>query len=116
VGLQSIVVGDQHWRSSDGNPDFVRRYIFPGGQVPAPSVLRHRAGEVGLRWREDAWFGRSYARTLATWHRNFDAAWPEIAALGFDRRFQRMWQYYLSYTEGGFRCGHADVGQIVLEG
>ena len=116
VGLQSIVVGDQHWRSSDGNPDFVRRYIFPGGQVPAPSVLRQRAGEVGLRWREDAWFGRSYARTLATWHRNFDAAWPEIAALGFDRRFQRMWQYYLSYTEGGFRCGHADVGQIVLEG
>ena len=46
----------------------------------------------------------------------YSAAWPEIAALGFDRRFQRMWQYYLSYTEGGFRCGHADVGQIVLEG
>lgn len=116
VGLQSIVVADRHWRSSNANPDFIRRYIFPGGQVPSPGVLRERAREVGLRWREDAWFGRSYAKTLAEWHRNFDAAWPEIEALGFDRRFQRMWQYYLSYTEGGFRAGRVDVGQIVLEG
>jgi cyclopropane-fatty-acyl-phospholipid synthase len=116
VGLQSIVVADRHWASSDANPDFIRRYIFPGGQVPSPGVLRERAREVGLGWREDAWFGRSYARTLGTWHRNFDAAWSEIAALGFDRRFQRMWQYYLSYTEGGFRAGRVDVGQIILEG
>lgn len=115
IGLQSIVVADRHWRSSNENPDFIRRYIFPGGQVPSPDVLRTRAREVGLGWREDTWFGRYYARTLATWHRNFDAAWPEIAALGFDRRFQRMWQYYLSYTEGGFRAGRVDVGQIVLE-
>lgn len=116
IGLQSIVVADRHWDSSDANPDFVRRYIFPGGQVPAPGVLRERAREVGLGWREDTWFGRSYARTLGAWHRSFDAAWPEIAALGFDRRFQRMWQYYLSYTEGGFRAGRVDVGQIILEG
>lgn len=116
VGLQSIVVADRHWQSSDTNPDFIRRYIFPGGQVPAPMVLRRLAAEVGLGWREDAWFGQSYARTLASWHRAFDAAWPQIAELGFDRRFQRMWQYYLSYTEGGFRAGRVDVGQIVLEG
>lgn len=115
VGLQSIVVGDRHWRSSDTNPDFVRRYIFPGGQVPSPGVLRETSAEAGLAWVEDAWFGQSYARTLAAWHRNFDAAWDRIAPLGFDRRFQRMWRYYLSYTEGGFRAGRVDVGQIVLQ-
>lgn len=115
VGLQSIVVADRHWRESDANPDFVRRYIFPGGQVPSPGVLRERSAAAGLRWVEDAWFGQSYARTLAAWHRNFDAAWDRIAPLGFDRRFQRMWQYYLSYTEGGFRTGRVDVGQIVLQ-
>lgn len=114
VGLQSIVVADRHWASSNANPDFIRRYIFPGGQVPSPGVLRAAAARAGLGWVEDAWFGQSYARTLATWHRNFDAAWDRIAPLGFDRRFQRMWQYYLSYTEGGFRAGRVDVGQIVL--
>lgn len=114
VGLQSIVVADRHWRDSNANPDFVRRYIFPGGQVPAPGVLRASAERVGLEWLGEEWFGQSYARTLATWHRNFDAAWDRIAPLGFDRRFQRMWQYYLSYTEGGFRAGRVDVGQVVL--
>ncbi|MFM7718186.1 MAG: class I SAM-dependent methyltransferase [Actinomycetota bacterium] len=114
VGLQSIVVADRHWRDSNANPDFVRRYIFPGGQVPSPGVLRASAERVGLDWLDEEWFGASYARTLAAWHRNFDAAWDRIAPLGFDRRFQRMWQYYLSYTEGGFRAGRVDVGQVVL--
>ena len=57
----------------------------------------------------------SYARTLAEWRRQFDAAWSTIAALGFDERFKRMWQYYLSYCEGGFRSVRTDVSQIVLE-
>jgi cyclopropane-fatty-acyl-phospholipid synthase len=114
IGMQAITVADHHWRSSDANPDFVRRYVFPGGQVPSPGVLQREAAAAGLAWLEDASFGPSYARTLAEWHRRFDAAWPQIAALGFDEPFRRMWQYYLSYCEGGFRTGRVNVSQIVL--
>ncbi len=59
-------------------------------------------------------YGSSYARTLAEWHRRFDAAWPTIGDIGFDERFRRMWQYYLSYCEGGFRSRRTDVSQVVL--
>ena len=115
VGLQLIVVADHHWRESDEHPDFVRRYIFPGGQVPAPSVLRALAARHRLGWREDAGFGASYARTLAHWLERFDAAWPRIADMGFDERFRRMWRYYLAYCGAGFASGRTDVRQIVLD-
>jgi cyclopropane-fatty-acyl-phospholipid synthase len=115
VGLQAITVGDRHWASSNANPDFIRRYVFPGGQVPSPGVLRADAQGAGLRLTARQGYGSSYARTLAEWRRRFDAAWPTIADLGFDERFKRMWQYYLSYCEGGFRSGRTDVSQIVLE-
>ena len=115
IGLQVIVVSDAHWRSSDRNPDFIRRYVFPGGQVPAPSVLHGLAHRHGLRWREDQGFGASYARTLHAWRESFDARIEEVAALGFDERFRRMWRYYLPYCEGGFRAGRTDVRQVVLD-
>lgn len=115
IGLQIIAVADAHWRSSDRNPDFIRRYVFPGAQVPASMVLRELARDHGLAWREDHGYGRSYARTLRSWRENFDARIDEVAAQGFDERFRRMWRYYLSYCEGGFRAGRTDVRQIVLE-
>ena len=115
IGLQAITVGDRHWASSNANPDFVRRYVFPGGQVPSPRVLRADAAGAGLRIVAREGFAASYARTLGEWRRRFDAAWPTIADLGFDERFKRMWQYYLSYCEGGFRSRRTDVSQVVLE-
>ncbi len=115
IGLQLIVVADRHWRESDEHPDFVRRYIFPGGQVPAPWVLHELAARHRLGWREDEGFGASYARTLASWLDRFDAAWPRIAEMGFDERFRRMWRYYLAYCGAGFASGRTDVRQIVLD-
>jgi cyclopropane-fatty-acyl-phospholipid synthase len=115
IGLQAITVSDRHWASSNANPDFVRRYVFPGSQVPSPGVLRADAAAANLRITQRRGYGPSYALTLAEWHRRFDAAWPRLAGLGFDERFKRMWQYYLSYCEGGFRSARTDVSQIVLE-
>lgn len=115
VGLQLIMVADRHWQSSNEHPDFVRRYIFPGGQVPSLGVLRGLARRHGLTWRDDEGFGRSYARTLATWLANFDDAWPRIREMGFDDRFRRMWRYYLAYCAAGFASGRIDVRQIVLD-
>jgi len=114
IGLQSIWVADAHWTSSDANPDFVRRYIFPGGQVPSPSVLRRLARAVGLTWASEESFGASYARTLRAWRAAFDAAHDRVAAMGFDERFVRMWRYYLAYCEGGFASGRVGVSQIAL--
>jgi len=114
IGLQVIVVADRHWSSSDRNPDFIRRYVFPGGQVPAPMVLRDLARANDLSWVEDHGYGASYARTLRLWRDRFDDRTDEVADLGFEERFRRMWRYYLSYCEGGFRAGRADVRQIVL--
>lgn len=114
IALQAIVVRDAHWNSSNRNPDFVRRYVFPGGQVPAPMVINDLARSHGLTRLEDRGYGRSYARTLRTWSETFDARSEDVAALGFDERFRRMWRYYLSYCEGGFRAGRTDVRQIIL--
>jgi cyclopropane-fatty-acyl-phospholipid synthase len=114
IGLQVIVVADRHWRSSDRNPDFIRRYVFPGGQVPAPSVLRSLVTRHGLAWTKDEGFGASYARTLHHWGERFDEQESRLAAMGYDEPFRRMWRYYLAYCEGGFRAGRVDVRQIVL--
>ncbi len=114
IGLQVITVADRHWATSNANPDFIRRYVFPGGQVPAPMVLRALARRSELGWVEDHGYGSSYARTLNAWGRAFEEAEAEVAALGFDEPFRRMWRYYLAYCEGGFRAGRVDVRQIVL--
>ena len=114
AGLQIITVADRHWDSSNRNPDFIRRYIFPGGQVPAPKVLHALTARHGFGWLHHEAYGASYARTLRCWRESFEAHWREIEALGFDEPFRRMWRYYLSYCEGGFRAGRVDVGQIVL--
>jgi cyclopropane-fatty-acyl-phospholipid synthase len=59
-------------------------------------------------------FRQDYAATLAQWRERFLAAWPRLKPLGFDERFRRMWEYYLSYCEGGFRGGSIDVRQMVF--
>jgi cyclopropane-fatty-acyl-phospholipid synthase len=115
IGLQVITVADHHWRASNENPDFIRRYVFPGGQVPARMVLRGLIRRIGMGWADEESFGASYARTLRDWRDRFETSWTDvIAPIGFDERFHRMWRYYLAYCEGGFRAGRADVSQIVL--
>lgn len=114
IGIQAIVIDDRYWQSYRRHEDYIRTYIFPNSIVPARSVLRSLAAHAGLRWEAEHAFGPSYARTLDEWHRRFEAAWPRIADLGFDERFRRMWRFYLSYCEAGFRTGRLTVRQIVL--
>ena len=113
--LQAITIADERFESYRRCPDFIQRYIFPGGMLPSPAVLRQEAARAGFGLVEGPCFAASYARTLARWQERFQAAWPRIAALGFDRRFKRMWEYYLAYCEAGFRSGTLDVGLYRLE-
>ena len=76
--------------------------------------LRQETDRVGLEWRAISRFGQSYAETLAQWGANFQNAWEEIKVLGFDERFRRLWYFYLSYCEAGFRSERTNVIQLSL--
>jgi cyclopropane-fatty-acyl-phospholipid synthase len=83
--------------------------------LPSPSTLREQIARAGLSLAALENFGASYARTLAEWNQRFQRGWADIAALGFDARFKRMWEYYLAYCEAGFRAGTIDVGLYRIE-
>jgi cyclopropane-fatty-acyl-phospholipid synthase len=108
--IQAITIREDAFELYRRNPDFIQRYIFPGGMLPTVTLMRERAMEAGLVFEEVERFGRSYACTLRAWRQRFDLAWPRIEALGFDNRFRRMWEYYLTYCEAGFKQGLIDVG------
>lgn len=108
--LQAITIREDTFAQYRSNPDFIQRYIFPGGMLPTVEQMRRRAEEAGLAFETVERFGASYALTLTEWRQRFEAAWPGIAALGFDERFRRMWRYYLAYCEIGFEQGLIDVG------
>lgn len=114
AGLQIITIAERHFKSYRRGPDFIQRYIFPGGMLPCLPALRERVAGANLAWRSSVSFGGDYAETLKQWHERFIANWPNIAELGFDERFRRMWCYYLAYCEGGFRSKNTDVMQITL--
>lgn len=108
--LQAITIKPDYFESYRRTPDFIQRYIFPGGMLPTVGKMRERAEAAGLAFETVETFGQSYARTLAAWRERFLDAWPRIEAQGFDERFRRMWLYYLSYCEAGFKRGMIDVG------
>jgi cyclopropane-fatty-acyl-phospholipid synthase len=107
--IQAITIADERFPSYRRRPDFIRRYIFPGGMLPTKAIIRIEAERAGFRITAHESFGSSYAQTLAEWQLRFLQAWPQIAALGFDDRFKRMWEYYLSCCEVGFQLGTVDV-------
>jgi cyclopropane-fatty-acyl-phospholipid synthase len=114
VAMQAITINNQEWTRYRANRDFIQRYIFPGGQLPAPEVLDRLAMEKGFEVVADEAFGHDYAETLARWHERFERAWPRLAGVSFDRHFRLMWKLYLGYCEAGFRLGRIDVHQIAM--
>jgi cyclopropane-fatty-acyl-phospholipid synthase len=112
--IQAITISDARLASYRASPDFIQRFVFPGGFLPSEALLRECAGRAGLKLAQAETFGPSYALTLSEWRRRFHANWPRLAALGFDARFRRLWDYYLCYCEAGFREQTIDVGLYVL--
>ncbi len=112
--LQIITIADHRWDLYKSSVDFVQKYIFPGGMLPSPSALRREVDRAGLRMRKSIEFGESYSRTLRLWHQTFNDRWEEIARHGFDDRFRRMWNFYLTSCAAAFQGGNCDVTQITL--
>lgn len=113
--LQIITIDESAFEAYRRRPDFIQKYIFPGGMLPTKSALYRLAEDAGFTVTQQLSFGQSYAQTLAAWREAFHRNWAEIEPLGFDERFRRMWDYYLCYCETGFRHDTIDVGLYRLE-
>jgi cyclopropane-fatty-acyl-phospholipid synthase len=113
--LQIISIEEQRFDSYRRSTDFIQKYIFPGGFLPSDPALQAAVERAGLALKGTEHFGESYAMTLADWRTRFQARWSAVAALGFDDRFRRLWEYYLCYCEAGFRQGSINVGFYTIE-
>jgi len=113
--LQIITVQDRRWKVYKRGVDFIQKYIFPGGMLPSPSVLREQISTAGLRVERSIEFGQSYNISLRRWHETFNQRWDQIAAMGFDDRFRRMWNFYLTSCAATFESANCDVTQITIK-
>jgi cyclopropane-fatty-acyl-phospholipid synthase len=114
AGLQIITIRDELFGAYRRRADFIQKYIFPGGMLPSEARLKAETDRAGLAWTGIERFGLDYAETLARWKRAFLAHGNDLEPLGFDRRFRRLWAFYLSYCEAGFRTRRTDVAQLGL--
>jgi cyclopropane-fatty-acyl-phospholipid synthase len=114
VGLQAITMPHDRMRASRDTYTWIHKYVFPGGLIPSETSVEDSAAAVGLRVVGKHGFGLHYAETLRLWREMFAARAAAVEALGFDETFRRMWTFYLSYSEAGFRSRYLDVFQFVL--
>lgn len=113
--IQAITISDQRYEASLRNTDFIKRYIFPGGQLPCNAVLAHHVAndtDMQLVGLDD--LTHDYALTLNHWRQNFQQSLPQVRRLGFDETFIRMWRYYLCFCEGGFLERAIHTAQFLL--
>lgn len=113
--IQAIVMPHDRMLATRNTFTWVQKYIFPGGLIPSVDVIEQvTAQHTGLQAEVLRHMGLDYARTLRIWRNRFIERWPAIADLGFDATFRRMWEFYLAYSEAGFRAGYLDDVQILL--
>jgi cyclopropane-fatty-acyl-phospholipid synthase len=113
--IQAITISDQRFADSLGNTDFIKRYIFPGGQLPSNAVIAgHVASDTDMQLIGLEDITHDYARTLRAWRESFQAVLPEVRRLGFDETFIRMWRFYLCFCEGGFMERVIHTGQFLM--
>ncbi|MCW1933296.1 SAM-dependent methyltransferase [Pararhodobacter zhoushanensis] len=112
--IQVITVPDERFNLYKKNVDFIQKYIFPGGMLISPARFTQEAQRAGLAFLSSIEFGESYSQTLRRWHETFTQTWDKIHAMGYDERFRRMWDYYLTSCAGAFHTGICGVTQITL--
>jgi cyclopropane-fatty-acyl-phospholipid synthase len=115
AGMQIITINEQAFSTYRKRPDFIQRYVFPGGMLPTPAILKSLGADQGLSFLRERVFAQDYARTLAEWRNRFWGSWGKINPLGFDERFKKLWEFYLHYCEAGFRAEYIDVRQVIYK-
>ena len=113
--LQIITIQEKRFEIYRKGVDFIQKYIFPGGMLPSRSALLSEIEQAGLQFETSLEFGDSYSQTLRRWYDRFNDRWDEVEALGFDDRFRRMWNFYLTSCAGSFQGRNCDVTQITMK-
>jgi cyclopropane-fatty-acyl-phospholipid synthase len=114
AAVQSILVPEQRWDRYRTTPDWIERYVFPGCLIPSLESLTHALKTTTLAVYGIEEIGEHYAETLRRWRHNVVEHVSEIRALGYDRRFERTWEFYLSFCEAGFRTRWLRDAQLLL--
>ena len=112
--IQTILIGEKWFEKYRRGSDMIRTFIFPGGMLPSERRFRCEAERAGLKVENPYRFGLDYAKTLEIWQHNFESKLSEVADLGFDDKFVRIWKFYLAACIAGFRQGRTDVMQVEL--
>jgi cyclopropane-fatty-acyl-phospholipid synthase len=112
--LQIITIDERIFPVYRKGVDFIQKYIFPGGMLPSKTALKEQIARAGLTRTGSIEFGESYSLTLRRWYETFNEKWDEIAPMGFDERFRRMWNFYLTSCAAAFHCGNCDVTQVTI--
>ena len=115
AAIQGIAIKNELFNRYRANEDFIQKYIFPGGFLPSINFMEKLIKKNDLKLEKINTYSDDYARTLATWRENFLGVWDKISPLGFDDYFKRMWEFYLSYCEAGFKSKNIDLIQFSLQ-
>ncbi|MFH9725313.1 class I SAM-dependent methyltransferase [Streptomyces sp. NPDC017254] len=114
IALQAITMPHDRMLDTARTHTWISKYVFPGGLIPSPQSIARESAAAGLRIADDTGYGDHYAETLRQWRERFLREHSAVAALGMDHVFRRMWEFYLAYSEAGFRAGYLDVRQLLL--
>lgn len=113
--IQTITINEQDFPAYKRGTDFIQQYIFPGGMLPTVEVFSRLAQKSGFKIVHAESFGKSYAKTLRIWEKDFMEKLDEVRNIGFDDSFIKLWQFYLNYCEGAFESSKINVYQFHLE-
>ena len=114
AAIQGITIRDDLFERYRSSEDFIQKYIFPGGFLPSRDFMKSLIKKNNLNLLKINSYPDDYAKTLATWRENFLKVWSNIAPLGFDETFKKMWEFYLSYCEAGFKSKNIDLIQFSM--
>jgi cyclopropane-fatty-acyl-phospholipid synthase len=116
AAIQAICLPDDRWERAKNTEDFIRRFVFPNGFLPSVGAIRRSVDRAtSMQVAKVVDHTEHYAETLRRWRLAYDARIDDIAALGLDERFQRLWRFYFAYCEAGFRERHCLVVHVVLD-
>ena len=114
AAIQGITIREDLFERYRSSEDFIQKYIFPGGFLPSLGFMKSLIKKNNLNLLKVNSYPDDYAKTLAIWRENFLKVWSNIAPLGFDETFKRMWEFYLSYCEAGFKSKNIDLIQFSM--
>jgi len=112
--IQAIIIKDELFDQYRKNEDFIQKYIFPGGFLPSLQSIKYHTEKSGLQLTAYNSYGIHYSNTLKKWRENFISSWNDISKQGFDQSFKKIWDFYFSYCEAGFKSKNIDLIQFSL--